>query len=121
MEFWAVAPGGLLPRRRSRHDGPMATVLVVEDESDIREVLRRYLERAGYAVLTTGSGAEALRLVTAAVDLVVLDLGLPDVEGTDVLTEVRAAGRTWRIPVEIVTADPGDLSAWSEKMARAPV
>ena len=101
MEFWPAAPGGLLPGRRSRHDGPMATVLVVEDESDIREVLRRYLERAGYAVLTTGSGAEALRLATAAVNLVVLDLGLPDVEGTDVLTELRAAGRT---PVLVLTA-----------------
>ena len=102
MEFRAVARRGAQPRPPSRHDGVMASVLVVEDESDIREVLRRYLERAGHAVLTTGSGAEALRLVaTAAVDLVVLDLGLPDVEGTDVLGEVRAAGRT---PVLVLTA-----------------
>ena len=80
----------------------MATVLVVEDETDIREVLRRYLERAGYAVLTTGAGAEALRLVeTAEVDLLVLDLGLPDVEGTEVLAAVRAAGR---LPVLVLTA-----------------
>ncbi|WP_263731524.1 response regulator transcription factor [Cellulomonas sp. SG140] len=80
----------------------MPTVLVVEDESDIREVLRRYLERAGYAVLTTGSGAEALRLVeTSAADLVVLDLGLPDVDGADVLREVRSGGRT---PVLVLTA-----------------
>ncbi|CAL8974721.1 Transcriptional regulatory protein SrrA [Cellulomonas sp. T2.31MG-18] len=80
----------------------MPTVLVVEDESDIREVLRRYLERAGYAVLTTGSGAEALRLVeTSAADLVVLDLGLPDVDGADVLREVRSGSRT---PVLVLTA-----------------
>ena len=44
----------------------MPTVLVVEDERDIREVLRRYLERAGLSVLTTGTGAEAIRLLTSA-------------------------------------------------------
>jgi DNA-binding response OmpR family regulator len=64
----------------------MATVLVVEDERDIRELLRRYLERAGHSVLTTGSGAEALMLlVDSAPDLVLLDLGLPDVDGFEVL------------------------------------
>jgi DNA-binding response OmpR family regulator len=78
------------------------TVLVVEDERDIREVLRRYLERAGLSVLTTGSGAEALRLLeTAPPDLVVLDLGLPDVDGTDVLKEVRNLGH---LPVIVLTA-----------------
>ena len=80
----------------------MPTVLVVEDERDIREVLRRYLERAGLSVLTTGTGAEAIRLLTSAPpDLVVLDLGLPDVDGTDVLREVRAAGHP---PVVVLTA-----------------
>src|ERR1035437_3648324 len=80
----------------------MPTVLVVEDERDIREVLRRYLERAGLSVLTTGTGAEAFRLLTSAnPDLVVLDLGLPDVDGTDVLREIHAAGRP---PVLVLTA-----------------
>jgi DNA-binding response OmpR family regulator len=78
------------------------TVLVVEDERDIREVLRRYLERAGLSVLTTGSGAEALRLLESAPpDLVVLDLGLPDVDGTDILKEVRGHGH---LPVIVLTA-----------------
>jgi DNA-binding response OmpR family regulator len=80
----------------------MPTVLVVEDERDIREVLRRYLERAGLSVLTTGTGAEAIRLLTSAPpDLVVLDLGLPDVDGTDVLREIQAAGHP---PVLVLTA-----------------
>ncbi len=80
----------------------MPTVLVVEDERDIREVLRRYLERAGLSVLSTGTGAEAIRLLTSAPpDLVVLDLGLPDIEGTDVLREIRAAGQP---PVIVLTA-----------------
>jgi DNA-binding response OmpR family regulator len=80
----------------------MPTVLVVEDERDIREVLRRYLERAGLSVLTTGTGAEAIRLLMSAPpDLVVLDLGLPDVDGTEVLREIQAAGRP---PVLVLTA-----------------
>jgi DNA-binding response OmpR family regulator len=80
----------------------MPTVLVVEDERDIREVLRRYLERAGLSVLTTATGAEAIRFLTSAPpDLVILDLGLPDVDGTDVLREIHAAGRP---PVLVLTA-----------------
>jgi DNA-binding response OmpR family regulator len=80
----------------------MPTVLVVEDERDIREVLRRYLERAGLSVLTTATGAEAIRfLMSSPPDLVILDLGLPDVDGTDVLREIHAAGRR---PVLVLTA-----------------
>ncbi|SEN79452.1 response regulator transcription factor [Cryobacterium sp. TMT1-3] len=78
----------------------MPTVLVVEDERDIRELLRRYLERAGFFVFTTPSGAEALTLLTAA-DLVILDLGLPDIDGTDILREIHALGT---LPVIVLTA-----------------
>jgi DNA-binding response OmpR family regulator len=78
------------------------SVLVVEDEKEIRELLRRYLERAGYAVMTSESGAEALRLLEeGAVSLVVLDLGLPDIDGTEVLRAARAYGGA---PVVVLTA-----------------
>ncbi|WP_155056059.1 response regulator transcription factor [Streptomyces blattellae] len=78
------------------------TVLVVEDEKEIRDLLRRYLERAGYGVVTTGSGAEALRLLgERAVDLTLLDLGLPDVDGDEVLREAREQGA---VPVVVLTA-----------------
>jgi DNA-binding response OmpR family regulator len=78
------------------------TVLVVEDEREIRELLRRYLERAGFTVVTTGSGAQALTMVAGGVAaLVVLDLGLPDVDGVEVLRAAREAGRT---PVVVLTA-----------------
>lgn len=71
----------------------MATVLIVEDEREIREVLRRYLERAGITVMSTGSGAEALTLITSSdLDAVVLDLGLPDVDGNDILQEIHRHG-----------------------------
>ncbi|MDH6521616.1 DNA-binding response OmpR family regulator [Streptomyces sp. SAI-208] len=79
-----------------------ATVLVVEDEKEIRELLRRYLERAGYGVLTTGSGAEAVRLLgERGIDLALLDLGLPDVDGDEVLREAQERGR---VPVVVLTA-----------------
>lgn len=84
-----------------------ATVLVVEDDREIRELLRRYLERTGYAVRTTASGAEAIRLLDeGGIDLVVLDLGLPDVDGTEVLTAARDQGGPG-VPVVVLTARGG--------------
>jgi CheY-like chemotaxis protein len=77
-------------------------VLVVEDDRELRELVRRYLQRAGHAVHTTGSGAEALGLLAAGgVDLVVLDLGLPDVDGLEVLAATREQPE---IPVVVLTA-----------------
>ncbi len=79
-----------------------ATVLLVEDERKLRGLVRSYLERAGFAVLSTESGAEALTLAAAAApDLVILDLGLPDVAGETVARELRAAGH---IPILMLTA-----------------
>jgi DNA-binding response OmpR family regulator len=79
----------------------MATVLVVEDERDIRELLRRYLERAGHAVITSPTGSDALhQLESGAVDLVLLDLGLPDIDGFEVLQEATLI----RVPVIALTA-----------------
>lgn len=78
------------------------TVLVVEDEMKIRDLLRNYLEREGYSVVTTGSGAEALALLeSVGPDLVVLDLGLPDISGETVAAELR---RSSNIPVLVLTA-----------------
>jgi DNA-binding response OmpR family regulator len=79
-----------------------ATILLVEDERKLRELVRSYLERAGFTVVSTGSGAEALTLAAAAgPDLVVLDLGLPDIPGETVAREVRATGAT---PILMLTA-----------------
>ena len=78
------------------------TVMVVEDDKEIRELLRRYLERADYSVHTTGSGVHALKqLNTGGIDLVVLDLGLPDLDGMDVLAAAHESGD---IPVVVLTA-----------------
>ena len=80
----------------------MTTVLVVEDERKIRDLLRSYLEHEGLTVLTTGSGAEGIHLArTAAPDLLVLDLRLPDVSGEEVAREVRS---TSTMPILVLTA-----------------
>jgi len=79
-----------------------ATVLLVEDERKLRDLVRSYLERAGFTVLSTGSGAEALTLAASgSPDLVILDLGLPDIPGETVARELRAGGS---VPVLILTA-----------------
>jgi DNA-binding response OmpR family regulator len=79
-----------------------ATVLLVEDERKLRDLVRAYLERAGFAVLSTESGAEAITLAaSASPDLVVLDLGLPDVPGEAVARELRANGQ---MPILMLTA-----------------
>jgi DNA-binding response OmpR family regulator len=80
----------------------VATVLVVEDERKLRELLRSYIEREGLTVLTAGTGAEAIALAnSSAPDLVVLDLGLPDIGGEVVAREVR---RHSSAPIVILTA-----------------
>lgn len=79
-----------------------ATVLLVEDERKLRDLVRSYLERAGFTVLSTASGAEALSLaLSASPDLLILDLGLPDVSGEAVAREVRQVSST---PILMLTA-----------------
>jgi DNA-binding response OmpR family regulator len=79
-----------------------ATVLLVEDERKLRELVRSYLERAGFAVLSTDSGAEAISVATSASpDIIVLDLGLPDVPGETVARELHAVSK---MPILMLTA-----------------
>jgi DNA-binding response OmpR family regulator len=67
-----------------------ATILVVDDDADIRTLISDSLQREGYAVIECSDGRSALaRLVGGDIDLVVLDLGLPSLPGLDVLTDLR--------------------------------
>ncbi len=80
----------------------MKTILVVEDEPAIARLVRDYLEQAGFAVVVTGDGNEAIRRAQAtSPDLVVLDLGLPGRDGLDVTRELR---RSSDVPIIVVTA-----------------
>jgi DNA-binding response OmpR family regulator len=79
-----------------------ATVLVVEDELKLRELVRAYFERDGFRVLTAGSGADAIALAARGdPDLIVLDLRLPDVPGEEVAREVRLESD---VPILMLTA-----------------
>jgi two-component system alkaline phosphatase synthesis response regulator PhoP len=85
------------------------TVLVVEDELKLRDLVRRYLERENWTVVTTGSGAEALSILErGGIDLMVLDLNLPDVTG-----ETIAAEFSGRVPIVMLTAKPTGSTAWN--------
>ncbi len=84
----------------------MATVLVVEDDPAIRTGLVRALTDRGHAVSSVGSGMEALQaVVDQPVDIVLLDLGLPDVDGQQVLSMLRAVSA---VPVVVVSARDRD-------------
>ncbi len=80
-------------------------VLIVEDEPDIRELLVFHLEREGYHVTKSKSGAEAVRLAHASPpDLVLLDLMLPEMDGLEVCRRLRGDPVTQAIPIVMLTA-----------------
>ena len=77
-------------------------ILVVDDEPQIQRFLKPALTAAGYEVFSAATAAEAERLVaTSAPDLVILDLGLPDKDGKDVITTVRAFSA---VPIIVLSA-----------------
>ena len=81
----------------------MSRILVVEDEEKISRFVERGLRAAGYAVDVTADGASALAAARgAAPDLIVLDIGLPDIDGLEVLSTLRGEGHT--TPVVLLTA-----------------
>lgn len=80
------------------------TILVVEDDEDLRRLFRTALALAGYDVVEAGDGLEALRrLDEAPPDLVVLDLLLPRVSGIIVQQEIAAQASTRQIPIVVIT------------------
>ena len=83
----------------------MPRILVVEDDPDIADLIARYLTNAGHRVDRLSSGADVMtRLRKEAVDLVVLDLMLPGLDGLRVCEVMRAAPETAAIPVIMLTA-----------------
>jgi DNA-binding response OmpR family regulator len=87
----------------------MKTILVVDDERNIVDLLRLYLEKEGFAVVAAGDGEEGLALHQRHdPDLVVLDLMLPKVDGFEVCREIRRRGDT---PILMLTARSDDIDA----------
>ncbi len=86
---------------------PMPTILVVDDEPKIVQLARDYLEHAGFTVVTADDGRAALDAVAAArPDLVVLDLGLPGLDGLEVTRRLRQSGD---LPIVMLTARDDEL------------
>jgi DNA-binding response OmpR family regulator len=83
-------------------------VLIIEDDDRIRPLLMRSLDRRGYAVDSAVTGMQGLsRAIETRPDLVILDLGLPDVDGTQVLSMLRAVSQ---VPVIVASARDDDPS-----------
>jgi DNA-binding response OmpR family regulator len=84
----------------------MTSILVVEDDEAIRTACRRGLTERGYAVATAATGMLGLeQLLAVPPQVVLLDLGLPDVDGLALITMIRAASR---VPIIVITAQDDD-------------
>jgi two-component system KDP operon response regulator KdpE len=91
---------------------PAAKVLVVDDERPIRKLLRMGLTAQGYEILEAPDGKTSLELLAQKPDLVVLDLGLPDIQGLDLLRMIRA--RNVSVPIVVLSSrsdEPGKVEA----------
>ena len=92
------------------HPIAMKKILVIDDEPDLRELVRVNLDQAGYSVETASSGREALHaLRRSAPDLVVLDLMLPDISGTELCRKIRSDSALADIPVIMLTAKAAEV------------
>lgn len=83
------------------------TIVVAEDDAAIRELLAHHLECEGFAVLGVGDGHAALRRARGAADLLVLDVGLPGVNGYDVVRTLRREERS--LPILLLTARADEI------------
>jgi two-component system cell cycle response regulator DivK len=93
----------------------MTLVLVIEDNEDNAELLLRVLKARGYATLHAPDGETGLQLAFEhKPDLILLDLGLPDIDGQTVASQLRASPDFAKVPIVAVTA-------WPEETARTMV
>ena len=93
------------PAVPSKKVGTKARILVVDDELKIREMVKRLLEAHHYDVVTASNGEQALQVArTQHIDLMLLDLVMPKMDGFDVLLRLKADAATIGIPVVMVTA-----------------
>lgn len=79
----------------------MKKILVVDDEHDIRSMLKEYLEMEGYLVYTAGDGEEALKQISRGVDLILLDVNMPGMDGYSLCERIRD---TVSCPILFLTA-----------------
>jgi len=107
----------------------MAKILLVEDDPDLMALTQTILQTAGHLVMTASDGKKALDwLAGSKPDLVVLDVGLPDMSGIEVCKRIKSEHTTRRIPVIILTANvdnqtkmQANLSAHADLFLNKPI
>ena len=104
------------------HPGPH-TVLVVEDEEDLREMVREALEMSGYLVVTAADGHEALVKLSDIQNLclVLLDLLMPGMNGWDFVAAMRKRSELASVPVVVQSSAPGRPPAGVARVLQKPV
>jgi CheY-like chemotaxis protein len=91
----------------------MAYLLVVEDDADARDMLCRFLSRSGHEVVGVQNGRDALSsILNRTPDLIVLDLLMPEMDGTDLVEILRSYLRLQSVPIVVVTAAPDSPQAY---------
>jgi two-component system cell cycle response regulator DivK len=101
-----------MPERKStfcviirRQDHMPAKILIVEDHSDSREILRMQIQYLGYEVIEAGNGMEAIeKAVAENPDLIIMDLGLPGINGFETTIRIKQKLKTAHIPIIAYTA-----------------
>jgi two-component system cell cycle response regulator DivK len=103
---------GALPRGPVRPEPPL--VLIVDDNPKNLKLARDVLRAAGFRTLEAATGADGIALAAQHVpDVILMDVRLPDMDGTDVARAIGSAARTARIPVVALSALPlGDAGEW---------
>jgi CheY-like chemotaxis protein len=94
------------------------TILVVDDEPDIRRLLAQQLAKAGYQTLEAANGAEAVRIATEhELDAVFLDIRMPVMDGISALQTIRKVRTPAELPIIMMTASPGMMDAAESMVA----
>jgi CheY-like chemotaxis protein len=96
---------------------------LVDDEASVRDVLARILARAGYTVVCTGTGADAIALLDRQLaDLVLLDVMLPDTDGVQLCAYLKRNPATASVPIVLLTGhDPLELQASAQAAGASAV
>ncbi|MGC9347958.1 MAG: response regulator [Anaerolineae bacterium] len=94
----------------------MKTILLMEDDPHQSRLMRRLLERGGYRVLVASDGESGLRMaMSQEPDMILLDMGLPDLDGQTVAGLIRGSTLLSKVPLVAVTAWPEDFAAGMAK------
>ncbi len=83
------------------------SILVVDDEEDTRKVLKLILEQEGYDVITASNGKECLKKLNKNVNLILLDIMMPVLDGWEVIAKMKANQKFRKIPIIILTVKSG--------------